>query len=115
MVFWVMEKETELAKVTADYKTGTVHVENYTEDTIFRPFGIRESGLTIDDLEYFMETRCFPRGRANAKQLLSDLGLNSYDPIGIVTKTHGKLWDDFCWIKFEGEDLDYERDIKLRD
>jgi len=110
-----MEKENELAKIDVDYKTGAVTVENYTDDIILRPFGTKETDLTIDDFEYFMESRCFPRGRANAKQLLADMGLASYDPVGIVMITNGKLWDDYFWVKVEGKDVEYERDVKLRD
>ncbi len=36
----------------------------------------------------------------------------SYNPWEIVRKTHGFLWDDYMWIRFEGETLTWE-DVNL--
>jgi hypothetical protein len=102
------------AVVGYDMKTRKVIVTNFTDDNIKRPFGVRVSP-TFEDLERFFESRCFPKERYNLKRLLDDLGLNRYDPFDIVEITHGRQYEDYAWIRFEGEDLDYERDIKLRD
>jgi len=110
--FKYMCKNDCVADVEFDSKK--VKVINYTDDIINRPFGLNESP-DLEDLEYFLESRCFPRSRANCKQLLRDLGLHCYDPLSICLITHGRQWDDYNWLLFEGEVLDYERDIKLRD
>lgn len=112
--FDYMYKNTVMSHVIADYGANKVKVTNYTDDIIFTPFGVNMNP-TIDDFEAFLESRCFPRERRNCKQLLDDLGLINYSPILIVMKTHGRQLEDYCWIKFKGEDLDYERDIRLRD
>jgi putative transcriptional regulator len=109
-----MCRDAVMADVTVDYRSKSVHCVNHTEKMILRPFGIRNAP-TIRDFERFLESRCFPRERRNCKQLLDDLGLDYYTPLGIVRKTHGRQMEDYCWIRFEGEKLDYERDIKLRD
>jgi len=113
MKFKYMQKNECMAVVEVDMKKGTVKVTNFTDDKIQRPFGYTDSP-TLEDLEYFLEERCFPKSRANCEQLLKDLGLTHYDPLGICMATYGRQWDDYNWILFEGENLDYEKDIKLR-
>lgn len=60
-----------------------------------------------------LETRCFPRNRVNAKEILSKMGLENYDILGIIKFTHGVKTDDFVWIKFDGEDLTF-KDVRIR-
>ena len=112
--FQYMYKDIVAADVVVDYRNKQVSCVNYTEDITLRPFGT-VTELSMRDFERLLENRCFPRERRNCKQLLADLGLEYYTPLGIVRKTHGRQLEDFSWIRFEGEDLDYERDIKLRD
>lgn len=61
-----------------------------------------------------LEGRCWPRDRANIDGILDKLGLPCYDVLGIIHKTHGRKYDDYVWIRFDGEDLKYE-DIQIRD
>lgn len=60
----------------------------------------------------FFEERCFEECNASKDIFLKDLGLESYNPWDIVRKTHGFLWDDYMWIRFEGEKLTWE-DVNL--
>ena len=109
-----MWKNTCVADMEISICKKKVSVINYTDNILHRPFG-RNNSPTMQDLEDFLESRCFPKARANCKQLLNDLGLQAYDPLDICIATHGRQWDDYNWILFEGEELDYEKDIKLRD
>ena len=112
--FQYMHKNSVAADVTVDRQRKSVVCVNYSDDILCRPFGINCTPSMADVGELF-ESRCFPRERRNCDQLLADLGLDHYSPLEIVRKTHGRQLEDYCWIKFDGEDLDYERDIKLRD
>lgn len=112
--FDYMRKNEVMSHVKVDYVNKKVDVVNYTDEIVYTPFGI-VTNPSIQDFEHFLETRCFPKNRYNCKQLLADLELDYYSPILIVQKTHGRQLEDYHWIKFEGEELDYERDIKLRD
>ena len=112
--FQYLHRDTVVADVSVDRKNRRVTCINHTDDIVHRPFG-RRTSPTMEDFANFLESRCFPRERPNCGQLLSDLGLTDYVPLSIVEKTHGRQLEDYCWIRFEGEDLDYERDIKLRD
>ena len=96
-------------------KNGEVTFKNYVDNPIMIPFGV-STEANLDDLEEFFEERCFPRERANCKELLRDLGLDCYEPELICRKLHGLQFDDFMWIKFDNdpESLCWN-DIKLRD
>ena len=112
--FQYMERDKVTADVEVDYAAKSVRCIPYTTNVYALPFGVRQDP-TIADVSRFLESRCFPRERRNCRQLLLDLGLEEYIPLEIVRKTHGRQLEDYCWIKFEGEELDYEKDIKLRD
>ena len=112
--FQYMKLNQTTADVEVDYSAKTVVYRPYTEDVYALPFGVNKTP-TIADVVRFLESRCFPKERSNCKQILKDLGLDEYTPLEIVRKTHGRQYEDFCWVKFDGEVLDYEADIKLRD
>jgi len=109
-----MVRDKVTADVEVDYAAKTVKYVPHTTDIYALPFGVRQNP-NIADVSRFFESRCFPKEQRNCKQLLEDLGLEEYIPLDIVRKTHGRQLEDYCWIKFEGEELDYEKDIKLRD
>ena len=50
--------------------------------------------ITLADVRYFFETICFPRTRANCKQILESWGMDFYCPEIIVRKTQGRMSDD---------------------
>lgn len=91
-----------------------VTFENYSDDVLLVAFGVRTE-VTYEDLEEFYEDRCFPRERANAKDLLHGLGLDYYEPEAICRKTHGMQFDDFMWLQFSDEPQVEYKDIKIRD
>lgn len=41
------------------------------------------------------------------------MGLQQYNPYDIVRITHGKMVNDPCWIRFDGETLSYEELIGM--
>lgn len=113
IIFYYMYKDEILAHVKITEEPFKCEVINFTDIIILRPFGVNENP-SLQDLLDFYESRCFPKERRNCQELLEDFGLDEYIPSQIILKTHGRQLEDFCWIKFEGEDLEYERDIKLR-
>ena len=74
-------------------------IENKTKDMLHRAFGVVEHP-TWDDFETFLKERCFPATRGNAKEILKQLQLTSYDPLQIVEKTRGRTAEDDMWLKF---------------
>lgn len=109
----VFYKTTLISKIWVN--NNNVTFENYGNVLpVFLPFGIKTSA-TIEDLEEFYEFRCFPRERANCKQILKGLGVDCYEPELICRKTHGLQFDDFVWLQFSDEPQVCWNDIKLRD
>lgn len=102
------DKKVATVRVTTE---GRISCDRYTTDPMDNPLPF---DLTADSLNHFFESRCFPRTRANAKEILKQLGLSYYTPLGIVRKTYGLQLDDFYWIRFKGEEVQWDS-IKLRD
>ena len=84
-----------------------VTVENFTKNKIFNPFLI--DNVTTKTVIHFFNNRCFEPTRPDKKELLNRLGLDTYDSIEICKKTHGIMAEDYCWVKFKGEDIDYDK------
>lgn len=102
MVLEFYNREQLSSIITVDYKSNSVSVENFTDDYLDRAFGIVEKP-TMDDFEYFIEDRCFPKTRDHLKEILNELGLDYYDPIQIIRKTQGRMAEDKKWIKIIDE------------
>ena len=107
--FDYMWKNNVVAHVNV-YSNGKINCETIGKGFFDNPLPLGTDGNKLYD---FFESRCFPKTRGNADELLRLLGLSSYNPLAIVRKTRGQQFDDFYWIRFEGDTVDYE-DIKLR-
>lgn len=106
-------KESLVADILVDLTTKTVReYHRYSNDVLLLPFGAIESPNYLAFID-FLESRCPPRERANLNELLSNWGLLEYDPLAIVKRTHGMMYADFIWVRFDGEDISYDQ-IKIR-
>lgn len=103
--FYVYNKMELLSHVTV--KDDQVSVENFTTSRLFTPFLI--DNVTTKTVIAFFNSRCFEPTRADKQDLLDKLGLETYNSIEIVKKTHGIMAEDYCWVRFAGEDINYER------
>ncbi|MBE6901170.1 MAG: hypothetical protein E7478_01715 [Ruminococcaceae bacterium] len=45
------------------------------------------------DFEQYLESRCFPRYRANRKEIFKAIGIDYYDPWSLVHRTRGIMMD----------------------
>lgn len=93
-----MNKHTPCTEIDVDFLNRNVRIQNYTDDILHRAFGITETP-TWTDFEDFLQYRCFPATRGNAKDILRDLQIQAYDTLQIVEKTHGRITDDNMWLK----------------
>ena len=87
-----------------------VHQEVYGKHLLDTP--MPESQPNMRDLWRFFKSRIFPKHRGNIEELLNDLKIPEKTE-AIIRKTHGVLWDDFYWVRFEGESCTWE-DVRLR-
>lgn len=107
-----MCKDRKVAHVIANSRKNLVIQDVYTDHFLDVP--MPQDRKDMFTLMKFFEDRCFPRTRANCDELLKELGLKEYNPYLICIKTRGQQWDDFYWIRFKGDIVEY-KDIKLRD
>ena len=100
-------KDDLCSKIYVDAKTEKVKVVNFTDFILDKAFGVIESP-TYKDYEEFLEYRCFPKTRYNCRELLDALDIDFYNPYAICRKTHGIMFGDFYWLKFEGDTTTWE-------
>ena len=98
-----MKKQIICTLIDVNDMTREIEIINYTDNIMFRAFGINEKP-NYDDYQEFLKSRCFPETRDKLKLVLEDLGLPFYDPFMIVEKTKGKMAEDDFWIRIEGYD-----------
>ena len=103
--FEYLNKDSLLSSVTVDLVNNDVKVINYTDDVMRQFMGV--CAPTVNNVMKFLEMRCFPRTRYDCKELLKTIGLQEYNPLDIVRITHGRMVNDFFWIRFQGEDLSW--------
>ena len=109
--FDIMNRDTLLYSIEITPEKPMVNV--YTEKSVYRQFPTDTP--TNDEVLDWLEDRCFPRTRANKKEILDAMGLEEYDVLDIVKYTHGLMWEDYLWVRFPGEENIKFDDIKLRD
>ncbi len=86
--------------------------KRYSEDIMSVPFMFEP---TKEHIVEFIKSRCISKERVeNTPGYLENLGLSSYEPLEIVKKTHGIMWEDYMWIKFPDDNITWE-DVKVRD
>lgn len=110
LTFYVMSKDKKIAKcVIKDGKL--VSIDKYTKKIYEQPF--YGENISLEYVISFLQDRTISINKHNIDEILENLGLDHYDMLDILRKTHGVFYDDFTWIKFEGESISYE-DVKVR-
>ncbi|MCD8075977.1 MAG: Hin recombinase [Lachnospiraceae bacterium] len=84
--------------ILINFRDREILIRNLTMDVIHRAFGIIEKP-DWTDFEELLEDRCFPKTRFQLHLVLSDLGLDFYDPLAIIEKTQGRMAEDQQWIR----------------
>lgn len=97
---WYMYKEKVCTIIDVNELTKEIRITNYTDNAMFKAFGIIENpdyGMYLE----FLKSRCFPETRDKLKLVLRDMNLPFYDPFMIIEKTEGRMAEDDFWIKIE--------------
>lgn len=92
-----MFKDEICTEIDIDFKNEKIYIQNKTKDIIHQAFGVIKNP-SWEDFEYFLEQRCFPKSRANIKEILKNLDVPYYDPLLIIEKTQGRMAEDYQWI-----------------
>ncbi|MGN0669483.1 MAG: hypothetical protein ACI4JZ_02940, partial [Oscillospiraceae bacterium] len=92
-------------EISADHKVSFRIITKYKEEMltpINRP-------LSISDIYFFLSSRAFQDNTPFTRIALSSVGLEKYSVMDIVKKTRGMTPYDNYWVKFEGDDCNYEK------
>ena len=108
-----LKKEIDKKPMLEDYsfEVKDVYVSSYSNQPGKRLFPAGK--LSRFQLSEILKTRCWDEGRPDIKKLLRVRGIEEYNPLAIVRKTHGVSWNDFIWIRFPGEKLT-AKDVLVR-
>lgn len=102
--FDIMYKNELVTEVTVC--ENKVSITKHNNNVAIQPF--YGGDITTKRVEDFLKSRCFNPARPDREKLLASLGLENYNPLSIIKKTHGHMFHDCLWIKFPGEDLTWE-------
>lgn len=97
MIVNFMNRDELCTVIYVDYKTKEIRIENKIDNPLHCAFGINEEP-TWEDWEEFLEERCFPKTRDKLKLVLKDVGVPFFDPLLIISKTKGRMAEDFQWL-----------------
>ncbi|MBO5239090.1 MAG: Hin recombinase [Lachnospiraceae bacterium] len=93
-----MCEDTNCTSILIDFQNRNILVKNDTENPLHRAFGIKAKP-DWKDFEEFLKERCVSESRIGLDVILNQLGLDTYDPLAIVEKTHGRMAEDLQWIR----------------
>lgn len=111
MEFMVMHLNEPVAHVKISENKKWVFIEKLIPDSYKQPFcGDKADIFRVYD---FLESRCYENGRADLAEILELAGMRDNDPWEWVKRTHGVVYEDFIWIRFPGEDLEW-KDVAIR-
>ncbi len=95
-----MHNNTPCTVIDIDFARKKIKAHNYTNNPVYTAFGIIKNP-TWNDFENFLKDRCFPQTRGHLKWFLNGVGVDNYDPLQIIEKTHGRCAEDNMWIKIK--------------
>lgn len=97
VIYVYMDRDEPVTLIDVSNAIQRIKIINFTDDRISRAFGIRTEP-TWEDYEAFLESRCMPRTRYGIKEELENMGLDFYDPVLIIEKTAGRVYEDSQWL-----------------
>ncbi|MBQ8195858.1 MAG: hypothetical protein IJZ47_10900, partial [Oscillospiraceae bacterium] len=71
--------------------------------------------LSLSDIHYLFSCRVFQDRTPYTAHMLKCVGLEKYNVYEIITRTHGIIPYDNYWIRFDGEQLNFEQATELFD
>ena len=99
--------EDELT-ATVQINDNAVSVKKYT-NLPAKQFFYAYDKMDLVKFSELMESRCWDRNRVDIMQLLRKLGMEEYDPVEIVRRTHGVSYNDSIWFKFGKDNISWDK------
>lgn len=104
--FDVMWKDDVIASVSITNNRKDIKIKKFNNDIYKQPFMYGK--MDLDRVYQFISYRCFEEGRGDKEELLELLGLEEYNPWEIIKKTHGRLFEDYLWVRFPEDNIKWE-------
>ncbi len=117
MIYHIMFKDTLVADVITNQNHMVQSIQTYVENGPTQPFWNvqNDSPAKLTSRFYaFLKDRCYEDNRANLQDILHSVGLETNNPYEWIKISHGVTYEDFFWIRFEGESITWN-DVKVRD
>lgn len=109
--FTVFHENVPVAHVCVSGNHKMVTIKKLVPDGIMQPFSGNK--LDIERVYNFLKARCYEDNYVALEEVLRENNMTSNNPWEWNKKTHGVTWEDFFWIKFDGEDIQWE-DIRWK-
>ena len=109
--FTVLYKDIPVAHVDVSDNHKETIIEKLIPDGIMQPFN--GDRLDLERVYVFLKSRCYEDSYVGLADILEVQNMTSNNPWEWNRKTHGVTWEDFFWIRFDGEDLLWE-DIRWK-
>jgi hypothetical protein len=94
-----MKNDSTMARV--EINGGRVKTERFTDFLPDLPFGLmRDDMVSKQQVDWFFEEHCFPEHKADLKDQLEAVGLETYDAFEICKRTEGRMAGTPMWIRF---------------
>ena len=81
--------------IDIDFRHEKIAIQNYTKKIPLRAFGVVEHP-TWDDFTWFLESRCFPKTRDHAKDILKEMGCDMIQGYYINKPLPGDCFKETC-------------------
>lgn len=88
------------------YEDGSVEYTDFTDIEPFRAF--HKPNITEKDVLSLFDYMTFDKGRRDEKYILKGLDIPFYDVYLIIKETRGIMANSCFWIRFKGDDVNWE-------
>ena len=109
--FSIMFMDENVADVHVDGIRNT-RIQLYTDVRYKQPLCVQINNFLA--VYEFLRSRCYEDGRTDLNEILGQAGLKDNNPWEWVKISHGVTFDDYFWVRFPGEDLNW-KDVMVRE
>lgn len=96
MKFFILDNNERVSLVSIEKDKAVI---THYKDSVMYPFYHKDE-VSIDEVNTFIESRCFDKNRPDRDSLLSHLKLDGYNAWAIVRKTNGRMAHDRISVEF---------------
>lgn len=111
MIYHIMDRDEPVIDIETDDKNKVIAFKKYRPDKPGQIFW--GSNITTERFFNFLKSRCYEDCRADLPDILEYHGLESNNPYEWNRITHGVTYEDFIWIRYDNEKIEW-KDVRIR-